>query len=96
MKTFRLSAQAARDVERIWEYISRDDVAAARRVRLEFHDAFEKLAEQSGIGHTRDDLTSRPVRFWPVRSYLVVYKPGSRPLEIVRVVHGARDLPRIL
>ncbi len=96
MKTFRLSAQAAREVEDIWEYIARDDVAAARRVRLEFYDAFQKLAEQPGIGHTRDDITSRPVRFWPVRSYLVVYKPGSRPLEIVRVVHGARDLPQFL
>ena len=43
MKTFRLSAQAAREVEDIWEYIARDDVAAARRVRLEFYDAFREL-----------------------------------------------------
>ena len=48
------------------------------------------------MGHTRDDLTSRPVRYWAVRSYMVVYKPDGRPLEIVRVVHGARDLPRLL
>lgn len=96
MKTFRLSAQAAREVENIWEYIAKDDVAAASRVRLEFYEAFQKLADRPGIGHTRHDLTGQPVRFWPVRSYLVVYKADSRPLEIVRVVHGARDLTRLL
>ena len=96
MKTFRLSAQAGREVEDIWEYIARDDVAAAGRVRIEFHEAFHELAQLPGMGHTRDDLTSQPVRFWPVRSYLVVYKPDTHPLEIVRVVHGARDLARLL
>ena len=85
MKTFRLSAQAAREVENIWEYIAKDDVAAASRVRLEFYEAFQKLADRPGIGHPRHDLTGQPVRFWPVRSYLVVYKADSRPLEIVRV-----------
>ena len=36
------------------------------------------LAAQSrGIGHTREDLTSRPVKFWSVYSYLVVYDPET-------------------
>jgi hypothetical protein len=42
-----------------------------------------------GIGHTRQDLTDQPVKFWSVYSYLVVYDPESRPLTIVAVLHGA-------
>jgi hypothetical protein len=42
------------------------------------------------MGHTREDLTERPVKFWSVFSYLVVYDPASRPLTVLAVLHGAR------
>jgi len=44
------------------------------------------------MGHTRADLTERPMRFWPVHSWLVVYKPESHPLLILRVISGWRDV----
>jgi antitoxin ParD1/3/4/toxin ParE1/3/4 len=33
---------------------------------------------------------------WTVYSYLIVYDPLTKPLEIIRVVHGARDLEVLL
>lgn len=45
-----------------------------------------------GIGHIRADLTDEDVRVWVVHRYLIVYRATSEPLEIVRVVHGARVL----
>jgi len=42
------------------------------------------------------DLTDRPLKFWSVYSYLVVYDPASRPLTIVAVLHGARDVELLL
>jgi plasmid stabilization system protein ParE len=48
-----------------------------------------------GLGHERKALTSQNVLFWPVHSYLVVYK-DSKPLRIVRLIHGRRDVKRIL
>jgi antitoxin ParD1/3/4/toxin ParE1/3/4 len=36
------------------------------------------------------------VKFWAVYSYLIVYDPASRPLTIVAVLHGARDVERLL
>jgi plasmid stabilization system protein ParE len=30
--------------------------------------------------------------FWPVWQYLIVYRADSNPLEIVRIVHGRRDV----
>lgn len=51
------------------------------------------LAKNPNIGHQRVDLTSRPdVLFWPVRSYLILYRPSPTPLEILRVLHGRRDV----
>jgi plasmid stabilization system protein ParE len=48
-----------------------------------------------GMGHKRADLTPRDVLFWPVHSYLVIYC-ASKPLRIVRVIHGKRDVKRLL
>lgn len=45
-------------------------------------------------GHRRDDLTSRPLRFWRVYDYLIAYAP-EKPLLVLAVLHGRRN-PRIL
>jgi antitoxin ParD1/3/4/toxin ParE1/3/4 len=95
MKPFRLSSEAARDIREIWSYIAADSVKAARKVRLALFDACQRLAEIPRVGHTREDLTDQPVLFWPVASYLIIYDPNSKPLSIVRVVHGARDVPSL-
>ena len=58
--------------------------------------AFEQLAETPEIGHSREDLTNRPVKFWNVFSYLMVYEATSVPLTIIAVLHGARDVEHIL
>jgi plasmid stabilization system protein ParE len=89
---FVLSPEAARDIREIWSYIADDSIRAARRVRLQLLDACHGLAENPLIGHSREDLTARPVLFWPVGAYLIIYDPTPRPIEIVRVVHSARDV----
>ena len=48
------------------------------------------------IGHRRPDLTTRPLRFQPVRDeYLIAYAPDEKPLWVVAVIHGRRN-PRVL
>jgi antitoxin ParD1/3/4/toxin ParE1/3/4 len=44
----------------------------------------------------REDLTSEPLRFWAVGSYVVIYLEDSQPLQVLRVIHGARDVQAIL
>jgi plasmid stabilization system protein ParE len=65
-------------------------------VRLELLAAAQGLARMPHKGHRRDDLTSYPVLFWPVRNYQVIYRPGTQPLEIVAVLHGKRNIRGIL
>jgi len=92
MKRFKLSREAAHDIRDIWAYVAQDSIRAARRVRLQIFDACQRIAEKPGIGHRREDLTDKPVLFWPVGSYLIIYKDAPKSAEIVRVLHGAVDV----
>lgn len=96
MSGFRLAPEATQDIDGIWAYLVKESVPAARRVRLALLAACRQLSKHPGLGHRREDLTERPVLFWPVFSYLIIYNPATQPLEIVRVVHGAQDIPRLL
>lgn len=74
MKKYVLSAAAELDLEAIWEYIAEDNIDAADQWIGKLFAAFETIEQTPGIGHTREDLTSFPVRFWPVGAYLVLYR----------------------
>lgn len=58
--------------------------------------AMQRLAQMPGIGHVREDLADETLRFLPVRSYLIIYRPDARPIQIVRVVSGYRDIAELL
>jgi plasmid stabilization system protein ParE len=79
MDAYLLSPEALDDLQLIWNFIAADSVRAAEKVLDEFFDTFEKLAQWPGQGHSRSDLTNRDVRFWPVGSYLVVYREAATP-----------------
>jgi toxin ParE1/3/4 len=90
--TFVLTPLAARDLDDIWSYLANDNLRAADRVLDAIEIAIYRLAEQPGIGHLREDLADRRHRFFLIYSYLIVYRPQTRPLQIVRVLHAARDV----
>lgn len=93
---YRLTPEAQANVDKIGAFIANDSVNAALRVLDAFDDAFTLLAATPEIGHKREDLTSRPVKFWSVYSYLIVYDPASTPLTVLAVLHGAQDVERLL
>jgi antitoxin ParD1/3/4/toxin ParE1/3/4 len=94
--SYVLTPEAQAHINEIGAYIGQDSVDAALNVYNGLEEAFGLLAEQPGLGHSRQDLTDRPLRFWTVYSYLVVYDPESRPLTIIAVLHGARDVEKLL
>jgi len=93
---FVFTEEAETQLLKILGYLADESESAAVRVRDAIYDAVGKLAERPGIGHTRQDLTDRPVKFWSVYSYLIVYDSESRPLTIVAILHGARDVEQLL
>jgi plasmid stabilization system protein ParE len=44
------------------------------------------------MGHRREDLTTYTVLFWPVGAYLIIYGADRRPIEIVAVTQGSRNI----
>ena len=95
MKRFEVSRRALRDLDEILDFIAERSPDAADRVLEDFHRVFRQLAQDPEIGHRRQDLTSRDVLFWRVHSYLVIYR-DSTPLRIVRIIHGRRDVSKLL
>lgn len=94
---FTLSTPASRDLDEILTYVlERGGPTVAKHVAEGLETACRKLSESPEIGHKREDLTTAPVLFWSVWSYLVVYEPNTKPLAIIRVLHGARDVQAIL
>ncbi|WP_051978797.1 type II toxin-antitoxin system RelE/ParE family toxin [Edaphobacter aggregans] len=83
----------------VWSYIAQDNIEAADRVEAQIYAACGFLASAPQAGHVRRDLTARPVCFWTVPrfpNYFIVYDPASSPLRIIRILHGALDIPRYL
>ena len=92
-----LAPQAALDLFQIWRYIKKQSgVEMADRVEMVIRSRIVFLSERPGAGHWRKDLTDEAVKFFPVYSYLIVYRPETKPLQVVSILHGYRDIERIL
>jgi toxin ParE1/3/4 len=87
-------ARARADLVEIWDYIADDNETQAdafidnidRRLRL--------LAEKPYLGRVRDELAEN-MRSFPVGRYVIFYIVIPNGIQIVRVLHGARDLASI-
>ena len=75
MSGFVLSPLATRDIEEIVRHIAQDNVTAALNFEDELILNFRSLAGFPNSGRVRRDLGGRrKVLFWPVGSYVVVYR----------------------
>jgi len=95
MSKFVLHPEAYADLKEIWEYIATDNLDAADRTLDEIYDSITSLARFPQTGHSRPDLTSRPLRFQIVRDYAIGYAPDEKPLVVIAILHGRRN-PRVL
>ncbi len=97
MRRFVLAPDAALDLVEIWQFIKRESSrTTADRVERIIRGKCVLLSGTPGAGHSRQDLTSAPVRFFPVYEYLIVYRPETKPLHVVAILHGNRNLKRVL
>lgn len=92
-----LSPAARRDLLEAVRWIARDNPAAARALRDAIVSAASHIGEFPLIGKEQPDLAAPPVRLLAMTGfpYLVVYDCEARPPLVLRVLHGARDLPEV-
>lgn len=96
MGGYILSNDAEADLNSILDHIATDSIQSALKVHDRFLEVFRMLGENPNIGHYREDLTSRAVRFFPVYSFMIVYLSGSSPVEVARIFGTAQDVESIL
>jgi plasmid stabilization system protein ParE len=99
MSEYQFTPEATNDLFELWSYIAADNIDAANRVEEAVYAACGLAADRPLSGQVREDLTELPVRFWlvqPYRNCWVVYDPKTKPLRVIRVLHSARNVSRIL
>jgi toxin ParE1/3/4 len=82
---------ARADLQDILTYIAADSLRAALRWIERIEQQCQRLAEMPGMGRRRDDLAAG-LRSFPVGLYLIFYREVENGVQIVRVLHGARDV----
>lgn len=86
--------QANDDLFFIWEYVAQRNVAEADTLVRRFDETFRTLASNPGIGQKQDQY--RPgLRCFPVGNYIIFYLTIDDGIEVIRVLHGARNLPTL-
>jgi len=79
----------------IIEYLAAEDSPdTARRFVQGLSERCQSLADMPGMGRWREEL-SPGLRSVPEGSYVVFYRPAEDGVQVVRVLHGARDIERI-
>ena len=82
---------AEQDLDDIWFHIAFDDVEAADRVLDEIAHACGLLAQHKQMGRERPELALN-LRSFPVRRFVLFYRPIAGGIELVRVLDGARNV----
>lgn len=86
--------QAVDDIVDIWDYIADDSIAAADTWVDRLDTQLELLATQPLMGRTRDELMPG-IRSFPFGRYVIFYMPHASGLDVVRLLHSARDVDAI-
>ena len=94
MSVIQRTAQAEEDLIEIWIYIAQDSPGAADRVLDEIEERFHALADNPLMGRLRPDIALE-LRYFTVGKYLILYRTVPDGVQVVRVIHGARDLPHL-
>ncbi|SRR6266481_1660037 len=78
-------------------YVEEAGPRVSRQMLVEFVEAFRFLSRTPTAGHKREDLAQdRPILFWTMRDYLIIYQQRTSPLKIVTIVRGSRDIPTLI
>lgn len=89
--------QACRDLVELADYIATDSFAAALRFLDATEATFDFLARNRGTGQRCEFVGARlaEIRVWPIdgfRNHLVFFQMTESGIQVVRVLHGARDI----
>lgn len=88
------SPEAKADLVDIWDYIAQSNESGADRLLDSINQKLILISNSPYIGRERHDLAPG-LRSLPVGSYVIFYRLIGDGIEIVRVLHGARDIENL-
>jgi toxin ParE1/3/4 len=95
LKRLIIAPSASSDLREIHDFIAEDNADAASRWIDMLIDRFDLLRSQPGIGRQRDEITPG-YRSVAEGDYIIFFrKCEDDAIEVVRVIHGKRDLSKI-
>jgi toxin ParE1/3/4 len=94
MKRYRFTPEAEKDLDEITDFIAADDPAAAYRLIDGIEAKCQALAEMPGMGRGREELAP-DLRSSHVGKYIIFYRSEDEGIEVIRVIHGYRDIPKL-
>jgi len=87
---------APQDLDALFDYIGEQNhspLAAAKLIRS-IAERCQLYADQPLIGEARPEL-GEAVRSFTIGAYVVIYRPLQGGIIVLRIIHGARDIPAI-
>lgn len=93
MGVIRRTPASRRDYGAIWDYVAERNPPAADQLLRTFDQKLALLSEFPGAGQARPEIRAK-VRSFPVGEYLLFYRPIPGGIELLRVLHGKRELRR--
>ena len=82
------------DLIDIWGYVAENNVPKADELLGDLESGFRSISQSPGIGRHRPEL-AEGLHSFPLKYYVVFYRLINQGIEIVRVLHGARDIETI-
>lgn len=98
MNRYSLTPSARRDLRAIWLFIASDSIRHADLVEDAILSTCRLAADNPEIGHGRDGIGNPGILFLTVTGYpkyQIAYARGSRSLRVLRILHGARNIPEL-
>lgn len=96
MSTIKIRPRTKDDLADIWDYIAEDSEARADAFLESIEDKLKLLAENPRMGRLRDELVDKLRSWLIIRPYIVFYFPLSDGVEVIRILHGSRDIDSLL
>ncbi len=97
MRQIIRSPEARDDLAKIWLYIAiaQDNQAVADQLLESINQKFLLLSDSPLMGRERQDLAVG-LRSFPAGSYVIFYRPIDGGIDVVRLLHGARNVEELL
>lgn len=94
MRIVEISDTAKDDLRNIWEYVAQYNPESANKLIKDITKKFSLLRDYPLMGKTQDALLIN-LRSFAFKDYLIFYQPIDGGVEILRVLHGSRDIESI-